>query len=196
MEVGTRYPTLAFITGGIGQADEGIPPQPFETFCYDSALLMAKIENFNVVHYTSVLPKEIFGNIVPVDKVTKYFKHGAVLEVIMAGAGASLDQHKAIATGLGVCWGKDKNGELIGGWAAEYVEFFDTKIDDQIAKACSEMWLNKSLNHELDIRGVAKHSEFQLWHNYINLTQPFGYCLTAMGFLNFATAPVVDRSKL
>ena len=30
--------------------------------------------------------------------------------------------HKAIATGLGVCWGKDKNGELIGGWAAEYVE--------------------------------------------------------------------------
>lgn len=196
MEVGTRYPTLAFITGGVGQADEGIPPQPYETFCYDSALLMAKIENFNVVHYTSVLPKDLFGNIVPVDKVTKYFTQGAVLEVIMAGSGTSIDQHKAIATGLGVCWGKDKNGELIGGWAAEYVEFFDTKIDDQIAKTCAEMWLNKSLNHELDIRGVAKHSEFQLWHNYINLTQPFGYCLTAMGFLNFKTAPVVDRSKL
>lgn len=196
MEVGTRYPTLAFITGGVGQADEGIPPQPYETFCYDSALLMAKIENFNVVHYTSVLPKDLFGNIVPVDKVTKYFTQGAVLEVIMAGSGASIDQHKAIATGLGVCWGKDKNGELIGGWAAEYVEFFDTKIDDQIAKTCAEMWLNKSLNHELDIRGVAKHSEFQMWHNYINLTQPFGYCLTAMGFLNFKTAPVVDRSKL
>lgn len=54
------------------------------------------------------------------------FKHGAVLEVIMAGNGANRDQHKAIATGVGICWGKDAKGELIGGWAAEYVEYFDT----------------------------------------------------------------------
>ena len=57
--LGTRYPTLAFITGGAGQAADGIPPQPFETFCYDSALMQAKIENFNIVPYTSVLPKEL-----------------------------------------------------------------------------------------------------------------------------------------
>ena len=56
MELGTRYPTLGFYTGGAGQADDGIPPQPFETFCYDSALLQAKIQDFNVVPYTSVLP--------------------------------------------------------------------------------------------------------------------------------------------
>ena len=36
MTYGVRFPTLAFITGGTGQANEGIPPQPFETFCYDS----------------------------------------------------------------------------------------------------------------------------------------------------------------
>ena len=29
MTYGVRYPTLAFITGGTGQANEGIPPQPF-----------------------------------------------------------------------------------------------------------------------------------------------------------------------
>ncbi|CRH88331.1 pyruvoyl-dependent arginine decarboxylase (PvlArgDC) family protein [Chlamydia trachomatis] len=104
-----------------------MPPQPFETFCYDSALLQAKIENFNIVPYTSVLPKELFGNILPVDQCTKFFKHGAVLEVIMAGRGATVtDGTQAIATGVGICWGKDKNGELIGGWAAEYVEFFPT----------------------------------------------------------------------
>ena len=164
MTEGVRFPTMAFITGGAGQADDGIPPQPFETFCYDSALLEARIENFNVVPYTSVL------------------------EVIMAGHGASRDQHKAIATGLGVCWGKDKNGELIGGWAAEYVEFFDTQIDDDIARGHAEMWLTKSLNHELSIRGVEKHSEFQMWHNYVNITQQFGYSLTALGFLNFEHA--------
>jgi len=170
MTYGVRYPTLAFITGGTGQANEGIPPQPFETFCYDSALMQARIENFNVVPYTSVLPKEIFGNIVPVDRVVNQFKHGAVLEVIMAGNGASRDDHKAIATGVGICWGKDANGELIGGWAAEYVEYFDTHIDDDIARGHAEMWLNKSLQHELDIRGVEKHSEFQMWHNYLNIT--------------------------
>lgn len=97
MTEGVRYPTFAFITGGVGQADEGIPPQPFETFCYDSALMQAKIENFNVVPYTSVLPKELFGKIVPLnDQIVKQFKHGAVLEVIMAGNGASRDNHKAL----------------------------------------------------------------------------------------------------
>ena len=170
------------------ESNEGIPPQPFETFCYDSALMQAKIENFNVVPYTSVLPKELYGNIVPVDKVVNQFKHGAVLEVIMAGNGANHDEHKAIATGVGICWGKDKNGELIGGWAAEYVEYFDTHIDDGVARGHAEMWLNKSLQHELDIRGVEKHSDFQLFHNYINITQQFGYCLTCLGFLNFETA--------
>ena len=50
------------------------------------------------------------------------------------------------------------------------------------------MWLNKSLQHELDIRGVEKHSDIQLWHNYINITQQFGYSLTALGFLNFEHA--------
>ena len=160
MVLGTRYPTLAFHTGGVGQAADGIPPQPFETFCYDSALLQAKIENFNVVPYTSVLPKELFGKIYPVDKVAKHFKHGAVLEVIMAANGARSSEHRAIATGVGICWGKDAKGELIGGWAAEYVEYFDTWIDDDIAKSHCEMWLNKSLRHELEIRGVEKHSDF------------------------------------
>lgn len=192
MLVGTRYPTLAFHTGGAGQSDDGIPPQPFETFCYDSALAQAKIQDFNVIPYTSVLPPELKDNIVPVDKVSKFFKHGAVLEVIMAGNGANSSEHRAIATGVGVCWGKDKMGKLIGGWAAEYVEYFPTYIDDEIAKGHAEMWLNKSLKHELEIRGVEKHSEFQFFHNYLNITKSFGYCLTALGFLNFEFADAVS----
>lgn len=194
MTVGTRYPTLAFYTGGAGQADDGIPPQPFETFCYDSALQQAKIENFNVIPYTSVLPPELFNNIVHIDQVKDQFKHGAVLEVIIAGNGAKIEEHKAIATGIGIVWGKDKQGNFIGGWAAEYVEYFDTYINDDIAKAHAEMWLTKSLNHELELRGVEKHSEFQFFHNYLNITQNFGYCLTALGFLNFEYAnPAIPR---
>ena len=191
MLLGTRYPTLAFHTGGVGQADDGIPPQPFETFCYDTALTQAKIQDFNVVPYTSVLPPELFGNIVPVEKVEKHFKHGAVLEVIMAGHGADVAEHKAIATGIGICWGKDKKGNFLGGWAAEYVEFFDTFIDDDIAKSHCEMWLTKSLKHELMLRDVEKHSDFQFFHNFVNIKQRFGYSLTALGFLNFETTDPV-----
>lgn len=194
MQLGTRYPTLAFHTGGAGQAEDGIPPQPFETFCYDSALSSAKIQDFNIVPYTSVLPPELFGNIVPVDKVKHAFKHGAVLEVIMAGNGARRDEHKAIATGVGIVWGQ-KNGKLIGGWAAEYVEYFDTFIDDEIASAHAEMWLKKSLKHELSLRGVEQHSTFQFFHNFVNIEQAFGYSLTALGFLNFEFAPVAEIKK-
>ena len=195
MEVGTRYPTLAFHTGGAGQSEDGIPPQPFETFCYDSALKEAKIHDFNVVPYTSVLPPELFGNIVPVEQVEKTFKHGAVLEVIMAGNGARIEDHKAIATGIGIVWGKDKKGNFLGGWAAEYVEYFDTYIDDNIAQSHAEMWLTKSMNHELELRDVKKHSEFQFFHNYVNITKNFAYSLTALGFLNFEYAPVVELKK-
>ena len=191
MTYGTRYPTLAFHTGGAGQAEDGIPPQPFETFCYDSALAQAKIQDFNVIPYTSVLPPELFGNIVPVEQVEKHFKHGAVLEVIMAGNGARREDHKAIATGVGIVWGK-KGNEFVGGWAAEYVEYFDTYIDDDIAKAHAEMWLTKSLNHELELRGMKQHSDFQFFHNFVNIEQAFGYSLTALGFLNFENAPAVE----
>ena len=194
MTYGTRYPTLAFYTGGAGQAEDGIPPQPFETFCYDSALAQAKIEDFNVIPYTSVLPPELFGNIVPVDQVAHTFKHGAVLEVIMAGNGARREDHKAIATGVGIVWGK-KDNEFVGGWAAEYVEYFDTYIDDDIARAHAEMWLTKSLNHELELRGMKQHSDFQFFHNFVNIEQSFGYSLTALGFLNFENAPSVELKK-
>ena len=98
----------------------------------------------------------------------------------MAANGARRDEHKAIATGLGICWGKDKDGNLIGGWAAEYVEYFDTFIDDEIAKGHAHMWLNKSLNHELALRGVEKHSEFQIWHNYVNITPRAQFLRTAL----------------
>ena len=113
----------------------------------------------------------------------------------MAGHGASIQDHKAIATGVGIVWGKDKKGNFLGGWAAEYVEFFDTYIDDDIAKAHAEMWLTKSMNHELELRGVEKHSEFQFFHNYVNITQNFAYSLTALGFLNFEYAPAVEIKK-
>jgi pyruvoyl-dependent arginine decarboxylase (PvlArgDC) len=83
---GPRIPTTYFVTTETGESDQGIPPDPYENFSYDLALLDAEIENFNVVYYTSVLPPE--SNEVPIESVKHSFHHGAVLETIMAKAGA------------------------------------------------------------------------------------------------------------
>lgn len=204
-ERGTRYPTFGFITGGTGAFNDGIPPQPYETFAYDSALHMARIENFNVIPYTSVLPPEMRNNLVTItpEMNEKYpdtpyrpdlpeqFKHGAVLEVIIAGNGANYAEHKAIATGIGIIWAK-RDGKFIGGYAAEYVQYYDSIIDDEIALAEAKMWLSKSLKHELQIRGLEQDGEVEIYHNMLNIPpdQPFGYCLTCIGFLNFGYAPL------
>ena len=186
MKTGIRVPTLGFITGGTGQSNLGIPPQEYETFAYDSALLRAGIENFNVVPYTSVLPKELRGNIVDVGKVSHHFHHGGVLEVIMAGTGAAQKDYAAIATGLGICWArKRESSEVLGGFAAEFVQQYTAQIDAQIAQAEAKMWLTKSLDHELKIRGLYKEGEFEFFFNWMNIEERFGYCLTALGFLNF-----------
>jgi arginine decarboxylase len=194
---GCRVPTLAFLTGGTGQSNQGIPPQEYETFAYDSALLQAGIENFNVVPYTSVLPKELDGHIHQTPKaVAPYFHHGAVLEVIMAGHGAKREDTAALATGLGVCWARDIEGNFVGGFAAEYVQKFDSEIDEDIAYAQADLWLTKSMDHELNIRGLRKRGEYDIYVNWLNIKERFGYCLTAMGFLNYMMLdPVVLPSK-
>lgn len=61
---GTRYPIFGFVTGGTGAFNDGIPPQPYET--YNLALHEAGIENFNLIPYTSVMPLEIRGNLVTI----------------------------------------------------------------------------------------------------------------------------------
>ncbi len=188
---GPRIPTLGFVTGGAGESDEGIPPQPYETFAYDNALRQAKIEDFNIMLYTSVLPPELYGKIVEVDDVTDQFYHGAVLETIMAGCGTDLTEYKSIATGIGIIWVQDNEEKLVGGYAAEYIQLFDAPIDDAIAEVSARMWLDKSLDHELKIRNVQHHGKKEYWHNHLNLTKHYGYCLTAIGFLNFRHAPPV-----
>ena len=144
----------------------------------------------NLVTVTEDMHKK-FGYIPYKPEIKKQFKHGAVLEVIMAGTGANYSDHKAIATGVGIVWAKDK-GKFIGGFAAEYVQFYDSVIDDEIAAAEAKLWLTKSLNHELSIRGLEQDGDKELYHNFINITpdNPFAYCLTAIGFLNFNYAQI------
>jgi len=180
-----RIPNLAFLTGGTGQANQGIPHQDCKTFARDTALLSAGIENFNLIPYTSVLPKELHGHVVEdIKPVKRHFHHGAVLDVIVAEQGADRVESAALATGLGVGWAEDSTG-IVGGFVAKYSQSYLSEIDEDIAYAEADLWLTKSLDHALKIRGLSKSGEYNIYVNWINIQDRFGYCLTAMGFLNF-----------
>ena len=191
---GVRYPTLGFMTGGTGDSDEGIPPQPFETYAYDLALQEAQIENFNIVKYTSVLPPELWGYIWLVNDVSRFFKHGAVLEVIMAGEGVMTSDHPAIATGVGLVWAADSSANYVGGYAAEYIKQFDHPVTPEEAEREALKNLKTSLDHELMIRGHHALGPYNYFHNFLNPKLKYGYCMTVLGFLNFAYAPPVPQT--
>jgi len=115
MIIGCRIPRRFFVTTGAGQITQDAGADHYETGSYDLALLDAKIENFNVVKYTSVVPKE--AKEIPIEEAQKLFHHGAVLECIMAQMNGVQGEH--ICAGVGRIIVK-VGGELIGGFAAEY----------------------------------------------------------------------------
>lgn len=179
---GCRIPTTYFATSGTGQSDEGIPPDPYETFSYDLALQAAGIENFNVVYYTSVLPPESYE--VPIDTVKPYFKHGAVLESIMAKAGGY--RGDTVAAGVGRVWAIDSTGSFVGGFAAEYERIYDReKVSPEQAEEDAVQQLTKSLEHELTIRGLTQKGEMKFTVTSLYIEKKYGIALAALGFVNF-----------
>ncbi len=179
---GPRIPTAYFVTTGVGQSDEGIEPDPYETFSYDLALLDAGIENFNVVYYTSVLPKESYE--VPLEEARLYFHHGAVLESIMAKSGSV--KGDTVAAGVGRVWAMNAQGEKIGGFAAEYIRVYEkTQVPPEQAKADAEAQLARSLKHELSIRGLEQDGDMTFATTSLYIEKSFGMALAALGFMNF-----------
>ncbi|MGD2085386.1 MAG: pyruvoyl-dependent arginine decarboxylase [Candidatus Aminicenantes bacterium] len=179
---GCRIPTTYFATSGVGQSDEGIPPDPYETFSYDLALQAAGIENFNVVYYTSVLPPESYE--VSIDIVKPYFKHGAVLESIMAKAGGY--RGDTVAAGVGRIWAIDSKGSYVGGFAAEYERIYDRQqVSSEQAEKDAVEQLTKSLQHELNIRGLTQKGEMKFTVTSLYIEKKYGIALAALGFVNF-----------
>lgn len=179
---GPRIPTQYFATTGTGESDDGIPPDPYETFSYDLALQQAGIENFNVMYYTSVLPKE--SQEVSIDSVKDKFHHGAVLESIMAKAGGI--QGQTVAAGVGRVWAVDQNGTFIGGFAAEYERIYiNEKPDEKQIKNDAIAQLTKSLNHELQIRNLKQHGKMKFDVSSLYINKKYGIALAALGFINF-----------
>lgn len=183
LNLGIRVPTVYVVSTGAGQSDDGIPPDPYETFSYDLALQQAGIENFNVMYYTSVLPKE--SKEIPMEEAKKYFHHGAVLEAIMAKSGGV--KGDTVAAGVGRVWAIDpKTNEKIGGFAAEYeYKYANKNVTPQQAESDAKKQLTKSLLHELDIRNLKQDGDMKYDIISLHITDNYGMALASVGFLSF-----------
>ncbi len=180
---GPRIPIAYIVTSGTGQSDEGVPPDPYETFSYDIALQKAGIENFNVMYYTSVLPPE--AKQVSLDKVKPYFHRGSVLETIMAKVGGV--QGDTLVAGIGRVWAFDpKTQKNIGGFAAEYeFKYKGKKVSAENARANAIKELTRSLDHELKIRGLKEVGKKKFDITSLYIEKKYGIALAALGFVNF-----------
>ncbi|MCO5555056.1 hypothetical protein L7F22_008596 [Adiantum nelumboides] len=116
--VGPKVPKHYFVVQGFGQTDEGSGSDPWETDSFELALIDAGIKDFNIQLYSSVIPPQ--ATHVSLEAARPYFKHGSVLECIMASKNGK--QGDKITAGIGRMQVRQKgaNCQVIGGYAVEY----------------------------------------------------------------------------
>ena len=91
LKVGNRIPIEYFYTSGKGQSDYGGKGLPFEAGAYDAALNEAKIEQGNIVLYTSLIPPQ--AKEISREKAVKNQQWGEVIECILAKMNGEKGQH-------------------------------------------------------------------------------------------------------
>ena len=182
---GNRIPMEYFVTSGQGDTDIGPGDDPWETGAYDLALLDAKLANFNVIEYTSVLPPEVKE--VPLTEAEKSFHHGAVIETIMASANGV--KGNILCTGVGRIQISRKSDEKhIGGFAAEYEKVYrDNDITIEEAKRVANEMLHTSLMGIVNRRYSSSEYEFfseQHTVNAFKVEKSYGTSLVALCWIS------------
>lgn len=113
-----RIPKEYIITKGFGDTDLGAGSNPWEVGSFAQARIMAQIETFNIMRYSSILPPESVE--IPIDTARKRYHPGAVMEAIIAQENGN--KGESICAGVGTIRIRkisDKN-DIIG-FAAELI---------------------------------------------------------------------------
>jgi len=148
--IGNRIPKDYFITCGCGESDITI-----HAGSYDFALEEAGIHNFNIITYSSIMPKSATRIEKPTEMV-----HGAVMETIMAVSNGTSGEMTTAGLVMGWIFEK-KTNEKIGGLVAEF-KGHDTEEDAKkiLKESIIEMFQSrygKRKDYELrDIETIVK----------------------------------------
>ena len=121
LKLGNKIPTKYFYTSGKGQSDYGGKGLPFEAGAYDAALNKAKIEQYNIMLYTSLIPP--VAREVSREKAVKDGKWGQVLDCILSKMSGTKGQRinaSVLTTEL-----YDPKGEYMGLFVCEYAGYGD-----------------------------------------------------------------------
>jgi arginine decarboxylase len=183
----SRVPLAYFVTCGFGDTDCGGGVDPWETGSYDLALEMAKIENFNISKYSSVIPRQAFE--VPLEVAQQCFEHGAVLESILATMNGTTGE--IITAGVGRVYAYEKaTGTYLGGFAAEYEGHADPDGASQVLQRDLEEMMSRRYNpndfhFEFDQPIIMSH----------RVQQQYGTVLAGLCWLTYAF-PLVSAEAL
>jgi len=166
--VGNRIPTKFFITQGSGESDNDI-----HTGSYHLALREARIEGFNMVPYSSVLPADIQQ----VTQDTYQGVFGEVMEYIVAQA--NCNQEESATAGIAWAFFSDKKtDERKGGFACEYGgPKSEAEAEEQLRIAIKELHANGYENFTLQ--------EPELRLQTVHPRKRFGTALVALCMTEF-----------
>jgi arginine decarboxylase len=169
-EIGCRIPREYFWVIGWGESDVGI-----ETGCYDAALHMAGIENYNVMLYTSVLPPDALELPHLPD-----MHHGSVLEGIMAVQHTDKPGTRITAGLLLAKVYRNADGSYLGGFACEYagngsVEEAEANLREAMQQLFARRYKTKFYKLEMGKLVVRTYTPEKL----------FGTILVGIGFATY-----------
>ena len=174
---GVRVPKDYFIGGGIGETDLGGGIDPWETGSYDLALKDAKIHNFNIIQYTSVMPKHAVRH--KYEDIKDQLYHGAVLETIMANINGK--QGEIITAGIVTAdIHLTADGSHLGGFVCEY----EGHDPEEIAKKT----LHDSIHGLMERRYQAnevKVSNIEYHIKSLEVKKKFATVISFIGFVSY-----------
>ncbi len=172
--IGKRVPKDFFITGGAGESDITV-----HAGSYHLALKEAGIEMYNIMSYSSILPK-IANEIKKPSEVT----HGAVMETISAASTSKKGERATAGIIFGWLYDK-KTNEKYGGLVCEYNgSKSEVEAEEELKKSLNELYTN-GYEENFNLR------EIKFTGKSLIPKKNFGTAIVALCFINYEI-PILD----
>ncbi|QQG40261.1 MAG: pyruvoyl-dependent arginine decarboxylase [Candidatus Aenigmatarchaeota archaeon] len=174
ISIGCRVPKEFFVTSGAGESDITIHAGSF-----DEAMRDAGIENYNLMHYSSIMP----AGAVEVER-PEGAVHGSVLETIMAVSNSETGVRATAGVVMG--WVYDKRtGKKIGGLVAEHNSHEDEEHAVRMLRASVENMFKNRYGNEAELRDV------RIVTKSIVPEKRYGTAMVVVGFTSYEV-PVLN----